>query len=393
MLCRRRKDDPFTLLYRRKGAICQFSVVLSFVSRLAILVLATFGVWAQGRVLGTITAADIENRQLSLQTDQGDLYAVKVLPEAKVQRIAPGQTDLTKAEAIEITTLTKGDRVLARGQQDATAKTLLAAQIIVIPKQSLESRDAARQQEWKTASIAGVVKSVNPLTVQSRGNVTWSVDTATLKSIHQYADDSSKFANAKVAKLEELQPGDQLKVLGSRDAEAKTVKAAEIVFGRYSTMGGEIKSIDAANQTLTVFDLSTKKNVVVQVSREARLTRLPGGPGGGSPGFGPRGSAPNGPQGAGPRGPGGPGAGAGGPRGAGGPGGGGPDPSMLLDRLPPAKFADLQSGDAVVLTIGKAKSSRPVALSLVAGLDFLLRAPAQQASQMIANWNMEGGLQ
>jgi hypothetical protein len=66
---------------------------------------------------------------------------------------------------------------------------------------------------------------------------------------------------------------------------------------------------------------------------------------------------------------------------------------MVLDRLPPAKFADLQTGDAVVLTIGKAKSSRPVALSLVAGLDFLLRAPAQQASQMIANWNMEGGLQ
>ena len=111
------------------------------------------------------------------------------------------------------------------------------------------------------------------------------------------------------------------------------------------------------------------------------MTRLAGGPGGGSPGGGPRGSAPTGPQGAGPRGPGGPG------------GGGGPDPSMLLDRLPPAKFADLQTGDAVVLTIGKAKSSRPVALSLVAGLDFLLRAPAQQASQMIANWNMEGGLQ
>jgi hypothetical protein len=73
--------------------------------------------------------------------------------------------------------------------------------------------------------------------------------------------------------------------------------------------------------------------------------------------------------------------------------GGGPDPSMLLDRLPPAKFSDLQSGDAVVLTLGKPGASRPVALSLVAGLDFLLRAPAQQASQMIANWNMDGGLQ
>lgn len=343
--------------------------------------MAAISVWAQGRVLGTITSADIANRQLSLQTDQGDLYAVKVLPEAKVQRIAPGQTDLTKAEAIEIAVLAKGDRVLARGQQDAAAKTLLAAQIVVIPKQSLESRDAARQQEWKTGSIAGVVKTVAPLTIQSKGSVTWTIDATALKTIHQYADDSSRFSNAKVAQLADLQPGDQLKVLGPRDAEAKTVKASEIVFGRFSTMGGEIKSIDAANQTLTVYDLSTKKNITVQVSREARMTRLAGGPGGGSPGGGPRGSAPNGPPGAGFRGPGGPG------------GGGGPDPGMLLDRLPPARFADLQTGDAVVLTIGKARSARPVALSLVAGLDFLLRAPAQQASQMIANWNMEGGLQ
>lgn len=336
--------------------------------------------WSQGRVLGTITSADIANRQFSLQTDQGELYAVKVLPEAKIQRIAPGQTDLAKAEAIEIGTVVKGDRLLARGQQDAATKTLLAAQIVVIPKQSLESRDAARQQEWKTGSIAGVVKSVSPLAVQSRGNAIWTVDTAALKSVHQYADDSSKFVNAKVAQLTDLQPGDQVKVLGPRDADAKSVKATEIVFGRFSTMGGEIKSIDAANQTVTVYDLSTKKNITIQVSREARMTRLAGGPGGGSPGGGPRGSAPNGPPGAGFRGPGGPGA-------------GGPDPGMLLDRLPPAKFADLQTGDAVVLTIGKAKSSRPVALSLVAGLDFLLRAPAQQASQMIANWNMEGGLQ
>ena len=355
-------------------------------SRLAILILVSIGAWAQGRILGTITAADAANRQISLQTDQGELYAIKVLPEAKLQRIAPGQTDLTKADPIEITTLVKGDRILARGQQDATAKTLLAAQIIVIPKQSLESRDAARQQEWRTGSLAGIVKTTSPLTVQSKGNVTWTVDTAALRSIHQYADDSSRFANAKPVELAALQPGDQLKVLGPRDAEAKTVKAAEIVFGRFRTLGGEIKSIDAQNQSVTVYDLTTKKNITVQVSREARMTRLPGAPGGGSPGGGPRGPAPNGPQGAGPRGPGFPGGGPGGP-------GGGPDPSMLLDRLPPAKFADLQSGDAVVLTVGRPDTNRPIALSLVAGLDFLLRAPAQQASQMIANWNMDGGLQ
>ena len=330
--------------------------------------------------MGTITVADIANRQISLQTDQAELYAVKVLPEAKIERIAPGQTDLTKAETIQIAAIAKGDRILARGQQDAAAKTLLATQIIVIPRQSIDSRDAARQQEWKSSSLAGIVKTTSPLTIQSKGNIAWNIDTATVKAVHRYADDSSKFANAKPAELGDLQPGDQLRVLGPRDPEAKTVKAAEIVFGRFTTLGGEIKSIDPQSQTLTVFDLSTKKNISIQVSREARMTRLPGTSGGGSPGGGPRGAAPNGPQGAGPRGP-------------GSSSGGGPDPSMLLERLPPAKFSDLQSGDAVVLTVGKPNNSKLVALTIVAGLDFLLRAPAQQATQMIANWNVDGGLQ
>lgn len=381
MRYRKRAGGSFTLLYRRKSAIGDILVVLSSVSKLAIvLAAAIMGVWGQGRIVGTITSTDAASRQISLQTDKGEIYAVKVLPEAKVQRIAPGQTDLNSAEAIEITSLAKGDRILARGQQDAALKTILAAQIVVIPRQSLDSRDAARQQEWKTKSLAGIVKTVEPLTIQSRGNLLWTVDASAVKSIHQYAEDSSRFANAKPAQLADLRPGDQLRVLGTRDMESKTVKASEIVFGRFSTIGGEIKSLDTGNQTLTVFDLTTKKNITIQVSPEARMTRLAGGPGGGSPGFGPRGPGPNGPQGAGSRGP-------------GMNGGGGPDPSMLLDRLPPAKFTDLQSGDAVLITLGKNSSNRPVALSLVAGLDFLLRAPAQQASQMIANWSMDGGLQ
>ena len=64
---------------------------------------------------------------------------------------------------------------------------------------------------------------------------------------------------------------------------SRPIKAAEIVFGRFATLGGEIKHIDVPNQTLTIYDLSTKKNVTVQVSREARMTRLAGGPGGGAP--------------------------------------------------------------------------------------------------------------
>lgn len=328
--------------------------------------------------MGTITAADPASRQLSLQTDPGEVYAVKVLEEAKVQKIAPGQTDLTKAEAIDFAMVAKGDRVLARGQQDAAAKTLLAAHIIVISKQSIASRDANRQQEWKTKSLAGVVKTVEPLTIQSRGNTLWNAETTSVASVMKYADDSSKFTDASAAKISDLRPGDQIRVLGARDVEKKSVAATEIVFGRFKTIGGEIKKLNVPESTLTLYDLTTKKNITIQVSPEARLARLTGGPGGGSPGFGPRGGAPNGPLAATPRGP---------------SSAGGPDPGMLLERLPPAKFSDLQTGDAAVLTIGRGANGAPVALTLVAGLDFLLRASNQQATQMISNWNVEGGLQ
>ena len=83
-------------------------------------------------------------------------------------------------------------------------------------------------------ALAGIVKTANPLTVQARGNVVWTVDDAAVKSIHQYADDSSNFAKAKPAQLTDLRPGDQFADLrvafAAKGAEGDIGAASHEVF-------------------------------------------------------------------------------------------------------------------------------------------------------------------
>jgi hypothetical protein len=109
-----------------------------------------------------------------------------------------------------------------------------------------------------------------------------------------------------------------------------------------------------------------------------------GGPGGGAPGGG-NAEAGNGGQG-------GPGGGQGNGRrvgfvGAGG-GGGGFDAQMMLSRAPLVKLEDLKKGDAIMVVATDDESGMS-AISLMAGVEPLLEAPA--ASQNLLNWSLSTG--
>ncbi len=106
------------------------------------------------------------------------------------------------------------------------------------------------------------------------------------------------------------------------------------------------------------------------------------GTGGGFPGRGPGGAGgPGGaPGGGGPR----PGMGGGG---MGGPGGGF-DAQMLFNRAPVIKLADLKKGEAVMV-VATEDGSGTTAITLLAGVEPLLEAPA--ASQNLLNWSLSSG--
>ena len=80
-----------------------------------------------------------------------------------------------------------------------------------------------------------------------------------------------------------------------------------------------------------------------------------------------------------------------GPPGAGGPRGGG-DMQQILSRAPAIQLSDLQKGEAVML-VSTQGASDVTAITLLAGVEPLLEAPASQ--DLLSNWSMgasgEGG--
>jgi len=157
-----------------------------------------------------------------------------------------------------------------------------------------------------------------------------------------------------------------------------------------------------------VKDLVSKKQVTVHITPDAQMRKLadrmaqmlavrlkggtgaPGGSGGGGQAAGGTGARGAYPGGAG-QGSGGQGAGGGGQWAgqAGAGGGGGGDPQQMLSRAPAIQLADLKKGDAVML-VATDGATEVTAITLLAGVEPLLQAPA--ASQnLLNNWSMGSG--
>lgn len=350
---------------------------------------------APNRVMGSVSAIAPDKREVSLRTDAGVVYGAIAEDNAQVLRIAPGERDMSKAEKIAFTDIAVGDRVLIRGEVNAENKTVVAKTLVIMSQSSLSAHKTQEQQDWKTRSLAGVVKQVdatkNEITLATRGGKEWTVAAPASATFMRYADDSVKYADAKPSSLDGVHAGDQLRVLGDKDEAASRIAAQSVVFGSFRTVAGEVKSLNAEKHEVTITDLQSKKPLIIAVGNDATLRKMAQFP---MMGGGPRG----------PGGPGGPGGGmpmraGGGPGGPGGPGGGpgmggrGPDMERMVERLPAATFADLKTGDAVIVSVAKGADDAHVkAITFVAGMDFLLRASPAAVGQAVANWNLEMGM-
>ena len=367
---------------------------------------------APARFVGSVTA--ITGTSLTVKTDAGDQRQFDVPSEAVLKRIAPGEKDLSKAATIAFSDLAVGDRVLVK--LDPASPTPQAAQIIAVKAEDLAQKQQKDREDWQRRGVAGLVKSVDPasgaitLTTGAGASAkTVSVHTTKASVLKRYASGSVRYDEAQPAPIDAIQPGDQLRARGEKTAGGSEIAADEVISGSFRNIAGTIASLDAANSTLVVKDLATKKQVTIHVSPEAQMRRLPermaqmlatrlkgGTPGAGGQGSG--GSGPGGPSQASASG--GPPAGApgGGQRsGNGGAGGsgqwtgqnGGGDPQQMLNRAPAIHLADLQKGEAVML-VSTQGANDVTAITLLAGVEPLLEAPA--ASQnLLSNWSMGSG--
>jgi len=334
----------------------------------------------QARVIGVVT--EKQGSGAKIKTDSGDVYSIVFAPETKFQRIAPGQTSLKDAAAIQMADISDGDRVLARGTS-TDPKTIVALSVILMSKTDLAEKQQKDRKEWQQRGIAGTVTAVDPkakaITIRlPQLGVTEQLVAVSLKDnapLRRYAPDSVKFADAKIAALDDVKPGDQLRARGEKSQDGKAFTADEVVTGSFQTLAGTVVSVDPTGGEMQIKNLDSNKVMSVKVTTDSTVRRLPegggmfGGAGGGmrppgANGQGPAGGAGTPPAGAG-RAEGGPRAGgfagAGGPGGQGGPGSGRmPDLGQLLERLPPSTLADVKPGETVIVASTKGASTDKV---------------------------------
>jgi hypothetical protein len=355
------------------------------------------------RYLGTVTA--ISGDTLTVKTDAGQVNTVEVPSTAQLKRISPGQTDLSKAEALDFGSIAVGDRVLVNLDPNATSGTPQALRVIAIKQADVAQKQQTETAQW-TQGVHGLVKSVDAAAGVIQVNVRVgaatkevAVNTTSATVLKRYAPGSVRFDQAQPAPIASIQPGDQLWARGTKSADGSSIAADGIVSGSFLSIAGTILSTDATASTLTVKDLATKKPVTVHITGDAQLQRLPdtmaailaarlkGGSGGGQAGGGQaggQGAGRNSGQGAGAGG--GPAANGGG--GAAGGGGGRMDLETVLERAPAIQLASLQKGEAVMI-VATQDASGVSAVKLLAGVEPLLEAP--QAQDLLSNWSLSSG--
>ncbi len=343
----------------------------------------------------------IVGNTVTITTDSGGTAIVGVQPTTKIVRVAPGQTDLKTAVPIELKDLQVDDRVFIRWKSSDTSQPVDAIGIIVMKRADVDAKQQHEREDWQERSVGGLVTAVDPvgkaisISVTALGGKKSVTVNATPKTIfRRYAPDSVKFDDAKPSSLDQIQPGDQLRALGTRNPDGTSIEAEEVVTGSFRNIAGTISSMDPSSNSITVMDLITKKPVVVKVSDQTRLRKLPPevaqriavrlkAGAAGAPETASQGAQQNGSQ----RGNGAPDRA---PGGNGRPGGGQADLQQILSRMPASALTDFQKGDAVMIVSAEGTNSGGVtAITLVGGVDPILEAAASGSQMMtLSPWSL-----
>jgi hypothetical protein len=359
---------------------------------------------ASAKQLGTIKA--ISGNMITLTTDAGASVTIQVDDGTRMVRTAPGQTDLKGATVIHIQDLQAGDRILVRGKVSDDAKTIAATAVIAMKQSDLAAKQEQERQDWQKRGIGGLVSAVDP----SSGTITITTGAGSTKksvTIHtsattvfrRYAPDSANFDDAKPSALKQVKPGDQVRARGNKGADGTEFAAEEVVSGQFRNIAGTIESLDAAASAVTVKDLLSKKSIVVRITADSQVHKLPlqvaqgfamrlkgGGANGGAPSgaaAAPQPASANGASSGGQSRP----AGWGGNR-----PGGAPDFQQMLSHMPPAGLSDLQKGDAVMILSTEGSDSGVVtAIIFVAGVEPILQASPAGQMMTLSPWSLGGG--
>jgi Domain of unknown function (DUF5666) len=357
------------------------------------------------------TVKVVSSNTITLTTNTGTDVDILVQDSTRLVKTAPGQKDLKGATPIQLQEVQVGDRVLVLGTAADDGKSVLAASVIVMKKTDIADKQQHDRDDWQKRGVGGLVKTIDSgtgtITISSAAaGATKTIEVHTSKDtiVRRYSPDSVKFDDAKIATIDQVKPGDQLRARGNRTPDGDAVTAEEIVSGTFRNIAGTVTSVDPGKNTVSILDLLTKKPVVVQVTVDSQLRKLPAlmaqriamrlkgispeavsGSGLSSGNVPPNASgnpASNSGAGTGST----PGGNAGGAR-----QGGGADFQQMLARMPEVKLADFQKGDAIIVVATQGtETSAPSAITLLSGVEPLLTASPAAAS-VLSPWSLSSG--
>ena len=232
------------------------------------------------KTVGIIKA--INGSTLTLTPDKGAEVNVVAQDSTRVVRIPLGETTLKNATPVQFQDLQAGDRILVYGKLAEDAQTLNASTIVVMKQSDVAAKQAHDREDWQKRGLGGLVTAVDAangtITISQPslgGSKVIAIHTTKSTILRRYPPDFAKMEDAKRATLAETKAGDQLQARGARSADGSGLDAEEIVFGTFRNLSGTVISADSAANTITVLDLVTKKPVLVRVTAESQLHKLP----------------------------------------------------------------------------------------------------------------------
>lgn len=369
--------------------------------------------------VGSVKA--LNGNTVTLKLDSGSEVSVTVEDATKIVQVAPGSKDLKSATAIHLADLQPGDRVLVRGKASADAKSMVAAGIIAMKRTDVDAKHAEESEDWVKRGTGGLASAVDPATgtitistTVAGATKTMVIHTTKATVLRRYAPDSVKFDEAKEAPFAEIKPGDQLRARGTKNADGSEFAADEIVSGTFRNIAGIINAVDVSAKTITLTDLITKKTIVVKVTDESQLRKIPaeiaqriamrlkgagaggaqgtapGATSGTAPGATAAGASAGNPSSGGQRAVGTGGIGPGAQPGGGG-GGGRGDFQQIVNHLLAAALSDFQKGDAVMAVSTQGSDANGVtAITVVGGVEPIMMAAAGVSGQAmtLSPWSL-----
>jgi hypothetical protein len=342
------------------------------------------------RPVGTVQS--ISGNNIVVKTDAGATLTISVQDGARILRAAPGQSQAGQSQAgqsqtekVELQDVQTGDRVVARGTLAADGATFNATALLVMKQTDVASRHQQDLRAWQRGT-GGIVSAVDTasgeIKIKSTPTQTVTVHTSAKTGFQRYSADSVQFKDATKSSIDQIKPGDQLRARGTRSADGAEITADEVIAGTFRNIAGTISKLDAAQNTLTVQDLMTKKPVQLKITSDSQMHQLPtpmamrigmmlkaNGEGH------TRGENGNATSAAAPRG-----------RAA-----GAPDFQQMLSRTPSVALSDLKKGDAVMIVATPGASDTPgAAITLISGVEPILTASpnGSGAATLLSNWNM-----